>query len=116
MTDKHVDEDWKRQAQTEKEEIAAEELPPIPLDFLGLVSMLATQTLMHLGALPHPETGATSKNLTQAQMTIDILEILEAKTKGNLTKEEEEALRNILSDLRMAFVRSVHEPPPAAKS
>ena len=109
MTDKKVDESWKEQVQSEKSK-APEGTPPPPPSFLGFVSMLATQTLMLLGHLPHPETGEKAVNVDQAQATIDILEMLAEKTKGNLSREEEEGVAEILSELRMAFVHAVSGP------
>lgn len=81
------------------------------VDFIAFVSMLATQVLVSLGVMPHPASGKTEKDLEQAQVTIEILEMLEGKTKGNLTKDEETALQQILSELRMAFVRASTSEP-----
>ena len=52
-----------------------------------------------------PATGKKSKNLTAAKQTIDILGMLEEKTRGNLTDQERDMLRHILYDLRMIYVR-----------
>jgi hypothetical protein len=110
MTDKSVDENWKRRVQSEKAQ--EEEAPPAapPPDFLGLVTMLASEALVGLGAVPHPATGKPEPNLDHAQMIIGLLEMLEAKTKGNLTPEEDSGLKTVLSELRLAFVRATSEP------
>ncbi len=125
MTDiekKKVDEDWKRQASMEKEAAAveAEEKPANAdpyegrMNFSGLVSMLATQAMLFLGAIPDPQTGQTRLDLEQARIPIDALEMLQEKTKGNLSAQEAEQLKQVLSDLRMAYVQVSRQPqgPP----
>jgi hypothetical protein len=111
MSEKQVDEDWKRRVQEERTQ------PVVPPSkFLGFISMLATQALVFLGAIPHPETGQTSTDLDQAQAIIDLLEVIEEKTKGNLTKDEEESLRQILSEARLAFVHKTNQPNEKEKA
>ena len=72
--------------------------------FMDLVSMLATQALVHLGEMDHPGTGTTREELTSAQLMIDFLEVLAQKTAGNLDPTEDRALRDVLYDLRMRFL------------
>jgi hypothetical protein len=60
--------------------------------------------LMHLGQAPHPETGSVEKTLPLARQTVDLLAMLEEKTKGNLSGDEERLLTQILFDLRMRYV------------
>jgi hypothetical protein len=75
------------------------------IDFYTFVLSLASSAFVHLGDAPHPETGERLKpDLLLAKQTIDILAMLEAKTKGNLTHEEEKFLENLLTDLRLRFV------------
>jgi hypothetical protein len=76
------------------------------LDFADFVASLGTQTLIHLGHMPHPETRLVAKNLEAARQTIDILGMLEEKTRGNLSEYEEHMLEEVLANLRLAFVRS----------
>ncbi|MGD8970779.1 MAG: DUF1844 domain-containing protein, partial [Desulfobacterales bacterium] len=79
---------------------------PLPeVNFPTFILSLNASALMHLGAIEDPQTGRPSKNLPMAKQTIDILSMLEEKTHGNLTTEEENMLKNILYDLRIAFVR-----------
>src|SRR5262245_53672210 len=80
--------------------------PPLPkADFAGLALSLATSALFHLGMLPDPETGQPGpKNLGLARHSIDTLELLEDKTRGNLTPEESELLANLLTELRVHYV------------
>jgi hypothetical protein len=73
------------------------------IDFGTFVMSLATSTLVHLGEVKHPEA-AERKNLPLAKQTIDILGMLQEKTRGNLTKEEAQLLENLLLDLRMKYV------------
>ena len=72
--------------------------------FMDLVSMLATQALVHLGEMDHPGTGTTREELTSAQLMIDFLEVLAEKTEGNLDSAEDRALRDVVYDLRMRFL------------
>ena len=114
-----IDEDWKAKVQAEKEKPAATEkadgprqrppLPPANISFL--FSTLATQAFVSLGLVPNPMTEKTETDLDQAQHFIDMLGVLEEKTKGNLTTEEKKQLDAILFDLRMAFVEATSKKP-----
>jgi hypothetical protein len=76
-----------------------------PIDFYTFILSLGSSAFIHLGDAPHPETGTRMEpNLVLAQQTIDILAMLEEKTKGNLSPEEEKFLENLLMDLRLRFV------------
>lgn len=79
-----------------------ESLPSI--DFATFVLSLSHSALMHLGEAPNPETGKVEKNPGLARQTIDLISMLEEKTKGNLTGDEERLLGQILYDLRMRYV------------
>jgi hypothetical protein len=72
--------------------------------FLGLANMLGIEAAMHLGYIQGPGEDAPSIDLEAARHVIDMLGILQAKTKGNLTREEDQFLDGILADLRMRFV------------
>jgi len=114
-----VDEDWKAEAQKEKEILAAQEEAekekaqeekqargPLPQgNFAALISMLTTQALFALGLLHVKGQKEREPDLELAKYNIDMLEILEEKTKGNLTKEEETVLANTLNELRMGYVK-----------
>ncbi len=79
--------------------------PPVPpMDFTTFVLSLASSALMHLGLEPYPDTNATEKNLPLAKQTIDILQMLEEKTRGNLTADETKLIQALLYDLRLRFV------------
>ncbi|PYT04377.1 MAG: hypothetical protein DMF60_15515, partial [Acidobacteria bacterium] len=72
--------------------------------FLSLANMLAVEAAMHLGLIQAPGEEAPPVDLEAARHLIDMLGMLEIKTRGNLTKEEEDLLERILGDLRMQFV------------
>ncbi|WP_092117874.1 DUF1844 domain-containing protein [Desulfonatronum thiosulfatophilum] len=73
--------------------------------FSTFVLSLSSSALVHLGEVPDPDNGKTSINISLAKHTIDILVMLEEKTKGNLDLEESKLLRDMLFELRMHFVR-----------
>ena len=83
---------------------SAQSQPVPPVNFLTFVYSMGTSALMYLGE-PIGE-GATGPppNLTHAQEIIDILTMLESKTKGNLTPEEDTLLQEMLYTLRIKFV------------
>ena len=75
------------------------------IDFYTFVLSLGSSAFVHLGDAPHPETGAAVEpNLILAQQTIDILALLESKTKGNQSPEETQLFGALLTDLRLRFV------------
>ena len=99
--------------------------------FIEFVMMHAQNAALFLGQIPNPKTGEPEINLDLARMFIDQLEMIQEKTRGNLTNEEAMVLRNALSNLQMAFVEvsggarplaaapdtaSQPEPPPPASS
>jgi hypothetical protein len=60
---------------------------------------------VHLGQQPEPASGSTIKNLPVAKQTIDVIAMLEEKTRGNLTQEEKRLLTNVLYELRLLYVK-----------
>ncbi|PIE70540.1 MAG: hypothetical protein CSA22_07525 [Deltaproteobacteria bacterium] len=86
-----------------KECMESIQLPQI--DFSTFVFSLNSSALVHLGVIADPTSKTTSVQLQLAKQTIDILGMLELKTKGNLTPDEAELLKNILHDLRLMYVR-----------
>jgi hypothetical protein len=81
--------------------------------FAHLVIQNTNMTLMLLGQVPHPETGERMHDFEAAKMFIDQLEMLEVKTRGNLTREEEKLLQQSLTHLRLTFVQAIENPPQA---
>jgi hypothetical protein len=74
------------------------------VDFHTFVLSLGSSALLHLGELEHPEAGRAEKDLPLAKHTIDILAMLQEKTKGNLTPAEEKLMESLLYDLRLRYV------------
>jgi hypothetical protein len=123
-----VDEDWKAEAQREKEILAAQEEAekqekaaerprgPLPKgDFAALLSMLATQTAFALGMLQVEGQEKKEPDLELARYNIDMLEVIEEKTKGNLNEAEKKVLKTTLNELRMGYVEIAKQTPPKTK-
>lgn len=89
----------------EREEPKREQPQP-PLDFTGFVVSLSHTVLFQLGLIKIPGGDEPKKDLQGARQTIDLLALLEEKTKGNLTEQEAKILKESLFQLRMAFVES----------
>jgi hypothetical protein len=126
-----VDEDWKSQVEAEKEALkreaqskqtdkpAAERSdvsdPPMPpASFDLLLSTLATEAMVALGAFPNPVTGKYQSHPNQAKYLIDMIAVLQEKTKGNLTPSEVHATEGLLHQLRMAYVEATTAYPAGA--
>ncbi len=102
--EKKTDEAWKAQAQDENDGAGCDR-PPLPEPSLKtFVSGLAGQVLINLGLFANPATGKPERDLEQAKYSIDLLEILKDKMRGNLDDEEEKLVDTILYDLRMRYV------------
>jgi hypothetical protein len=123
-----IDEDWKAQVEAEKEaakerETATADQPQAspegmempPASFPLLVTTLATQALASMGQVPDPVEGKAIVRLDVARHFIDTLAVLEEKTKGNLTPEEEQMLGGTLHQLRMAFLAVQNAPATPAE-
>ncbi len=113
-----VDEDWKAEAQKEKEilkkeeelehkgEEKGQEPRPVPeADFPGLISMITTQAYYALGVIGTEQDKERPPDLAIAKYNIDMLAIIDEKTKGNLTEDEAKLLESTLHQLRMIFVQ-----------
>ncbi len=126
-----IDEDWKKQAQHEKEVLAAKEKeekakqqpaemdeeqgpsgPLPPGDLASLINMLTTQALFAMGVLHVKGQDQREPDLEMARYNIDMLETLEEKTKGNLTDQEAQVLKNTLNELRMGYVQIANHGIP----
>jgi len=116
----HIDSDWKRQAQAEKAKLAeqakakpggaaaggpggGQQMPEA--DFEGLVSALASNALMYLGGVQDPQTGRAIVHLELARHHLDLLQVLQDKTEGNLDEEESTMLSTLLYELRNRYVQ-----------
>ena len=114
----HIDSDWKAQAQAEKQRLAEKSkqtaadkpkgsapggLPPA--NFETLVSTMVSQALFAMGAIPDPSTGQRMQHLDLARFHIDMLGVIEEKTKGNLTEEEKTMLSQTVYELRSRYIQ-----------
>ncbi|HLU64845.1 MAG TPA: DUF1844 domain-containing protein [Kofleriaceae bacterium] len=86
----------------EKEKEAPRALPP--LDFSTLILSMASTAMVQLGVVPAPGDQPVAPDLDAAKQAIEILGILEEKTRGNLDESEQKLLRSLLYDLRVAYV------------
>ena len=79
--------------------------PRPPIDFYTFVLSLGSSAFVHLGDAPHPETGkAGEPDLPSAQQAIDLLVLLQEKTRGNLTPDEAKLMEQLLLDLKLRYV------------
>jgi hypothetical protein len=136
---KRVDESWKEQAEREKQAApgpAGPSAPQTPGGGAGrqaapahdhaaegeqfqarfdlFVSGLAMETLIALGDMPHPVTRKQGSNLPQAKYLIDLLGVIEDKTRGNLSVDEDKLLKDALYQLRMRYMAKAGGAPGAA--
>ncbi|UCD86402.1 MAG: DUF1844 domain-containing protein [Desulfobacterales bacterium] len=95
----------KESAQRVAEPAAGEETRLPEVNFSTFIFSLSSSALLHFGEIQDPTTGAKKKNLPMAKHTIDILAMLEEKTRGNLSPDEEQLVQNILYDLRLRYVK-----------
>jgi len=113
-----VDDDWKSQAAAEKEQLAQaveKEQPAAALPqagFPAIVQWLAMQAMLGLGGMKGPGGQDIPPNLEVAKHYIDLLDVLDAKTAGNLDQEEKRLLDTTLHQLRMAYVEMVRNTAP----
>ena len=110
----HVDSGWKAEAQQEKERLAEQEAraaqSETPLDkptIMAVVNLIATQAVVGLSGMKAPTGETIPPDPNMARVFIDMLAVIEEKTKGNLTAEEADVLGATLHELRMQYVRAV---------
>lgn len=103
------DEAGKGEAEEEKEAPAKDTGAPPPVTFPSFLLSLHTSALIHLGLIPEPANNQKALNLELARQNIDLLEMLQQKTKGNLSEEETKLFDNILYELRMVYVQVCEE-------
>ncbi len=92
--------------------MSAQKQDKFEASFSTLVLSIGSSAMMSMGLAANPSDGRIEKNLPMARFNIDLLEVLKAKTKGNLTTEEEKFLNNLISDLKMKYLQSTS---PGAK-
>ena len=124
MTDEEkkiiTDDDWKEQARKEKEKLTDDKKEPAsgaaagaggargpmpPANVLTLINTLVVQAMFYMGKLSDPDKGETQVDLDMAKHHVDMLGVIEEKTKGNLTDKEDKALSVALHEVRMLYVQ-----------
>jgi hypothetical protein len=92
----------------QEQKTAEAERPPLPEgDFNSLIFSLSSSAFFNLGEIADPQTGQKQKDLPLAKHSIDIIAMLQEKTKGNLSEDEEKFIDNILAELRIRYVKAV---------
>lgn len=76
-----------------------------PINFSNFVLSLSTSALFHFGDFPDPSSGKTQKDLSAAKQTIDIINMINEKTKGNLNEQENNLIQGVLYELKMRYVK-----------
>ncbi|HKW51178.1 MAG TPA: DUF1844 domain-containing protein [Candidatus Eisenbacteria bacterium] len=89
--------------------------------FLGLIHSFQAAAMQQMGKVPNPYTQKIERDLPQAKLSIDVLEMLQTRTSGNLVGEEARFLQHVLTELRLNYVAELEDdkkgksgPPPAA--
>jgi len=102
--------------ETKQEEVQEQRIELPPVDFTNFISNLASTAFGYLGGFRTPETNQPIVSLELAKHHIDTIEMLQEKTKSNLTAPENNFLENTLYNLRMSYVRMSTAPPPTQES
>jgi hypothetical protein len=104
-----VDDDWKAEARKEKERLAQETAQQEPLpdpNFAEVINMIAIQAMVGFGGMAGPGGERIPPNLDIAKHYVDMLQVLEDKTKGNLTDDEKNLLDQVIYEVRMRYIQS----------
>ncbi|MBN2190367.1 MAG: DUF1844 domain-containing protein [Candidatus Aureabacteria bacterium] len=80
------------------------------IQFIGFVSIFGNSAMQAMGKVANPFNGKIEKNMEAAKASIDLLELLEEKTKGNLTQNEQKALESLLTNLRLNYADEMKKP------
>jgi hypothetical protein len=112
-----VDDDWKAEAKKEKERLAQESAKQEPIpdpSFAELINMIAMQAIVGFGGMTGPGGERIPPNLEIAKHYVDMLQVLEDKTRGNLTEDEKKLLDQVIYEIRMRYIQSASggAPPP----
>ena len=86
------------------------------LQFIQYISIMTNAAMQQLGKIMNPVTGKMEKSLEAAKATIDLISMLKEKTKGNLTKEEEQVISSALANLQLNYADEVNRPEKEKKS
>jgi hypothetical protein len=95
-----------KEVKEETSEVGIDDVAELPeINFMTFVMSLNVSAMVHLGIIEEPASGKKNRNLALGKQTIDILGMIEEKTRGNLSKDEENMLKDILYDLRIIYVK-----------
>ncbi|HEY6221656.1 MAG TPA: DUF1844 domain-containing protein [Candidatus Eisenbacteria bacterium] len=117
MNEQRPEDERRREGEQRPEEsLSAKDL------FLGLIHSFQAAAMQQMGKVPNPYTQKIERDLPQAKLSIDVLEMLQTRTSGNLVGEEARFLQHVLTELRLNYVAELEEdkkgksgsPPPAA--
>lgn len=100
MDEAHKDNSYKGA----KKEDEGQELPPQEIQFLNVIFMFSSAAFQHLGEIPDPVSNEKKVDLEAAKYSIDTIEVLQKKTKGNLTDKESKIIDEVLYNLRMKYL------------
>ena len=109
LREKETEEKIEKKEEEKKEETTKEDAHRVPLpevNFNSLIFSLSSSALLNFGEIADPQTGEKKKDLVLAKHSIDVIAMLQEKTKGNLTDEEQKFLDSILTDLRWRYVKA----------
>jgi hypothetical protein len=104
-TESPTEEQKAADAKTDDEKYEEQDYALPEINFPTFIFSLNSSALVHLGVIEDPATNQKNRNLPMAKQTIDILGMIEEKTKGNLTEDEANMLQHILYELRMIYVK-----------
>lgn len=117
--DKNIDESWKESVEKDKEisscgddcscgcdcsSGSCHDSEEIEVNFFNYVASMGYQAMIFLGEVPNPMTNETEQNLRQAKFLIDTIALVNDKTKGNLSQQEDQFIKNTLHELQMKYV------------
>jgi hypothetical protein len=102
--EKKEEKEEEKKEETTKEDTHRAPLPEV--NFNSLIFSLSSSALLNFGEIADPQTGEKKKDLDLAKHSIDVIAMLQEKTKGNLTDEEQKFLDSILTDLRWRYVKA----------
>ncbi len=83
--------------------------------FTSLVFSLSQAAMMQMGKVTNPVTGKIERDMNQAKISIDMMEMLKEKTNGNLAKEEDKLISDMLANLQLNYAEEVNKKEPEEK-
>ena len=99
-----MDDSKEKKDSTSTEEVMSD--LDLPIDFTTFILSLSSSAAFHLGLAPYPDGDTCCENLPMAKHTIEILKMLQEKTAGNLTGEEERMISDVIYNLQMSYVQA----------